>query len=115
PSVLGGATNDGRIRLLEQSGAPIHVLAGTRPKAKVMETNSLLNEPLVCICGITRFNADRGSRANPVDELVAIEYQLHSKLRQELPIECAGQIKAAYRQDDVGHAIYADHAHFPAY
>ena len=52
-------------------------------------------------------------RADAVEELVAIGYHLHSKFWQELAVKGASQIEAAYRQDDVSHAIYADHAHFP--
>src|SRR5437763_7128372 len=76
-----------------------------------MKTNSFHNEPLARECRITRFDANRGSRADAVEEPVAIGYQLHSKFRQELAVKGPGQIEAAYRQDDVGHAIYADHAH----
>src|SRR4051812_19896377 len=76
-----------------------------------MQTNSFLNEPLARECRITRFDANRGSRADAIEEPVTIGYQRHSKFRQELAVKGPGQVEAAYRQDDVGHAIYADHAH----
>ena len=77
-----------------------------------MQADTLLNEAFASQCRITGFDTNRGASAGAVEEFIAVEYRLHSKLRQELTIEGAGQIEPAHRQDDVGHAVNFDHARF---
>jgi hypothetical protein len=74
-----------------------------------MQPYPLLHEPFGRKRRIARFDADRGSSADAVEEFVAVKHGLHSKRRRELAIKGAGLIEAAHRQDDVSHAIYSDH------
>ena len=58
-----------------------------------LQAHPLLHEPFAGQRRITRLDADRGSSADAIEEFVAVEYRLHSELRQELTVEGAGQIE----------------------
>ena len=68
----------------------------------MVQADPLLNETLASQGGITGLNADRRASADAIEQLVAVVDRLHAELGEQLPIEGAGRIKLAYRQNDVG-------------
>jgi hypothetical protein len=53
-------------------------------------------------------NADRSPATNAVEEAFTIEYRLHAEVRQEFPVEGAGDLEPAHREHDMSHAIDLD-------
>jgi len=68
----------------------------------MVHANPLLHKALAGQRGVTGLNADCCTRADTIEQLVAVVDRRHAELGQQLPVEGAGRIKLAYRQNDVG-------------
>src|SRR4030081_2194055 len=74
----------------------------------MVNPDTLLHEALAGQGGVTWLDANRGSRADAVEQLIAVVDRLHAELGQQLAIELASDLEAADRQDHVSHAVDFD-------
>src|SRR5947208_1808390 len=74
----------------------------------MVQANSLLYETVPGQRRIAWLDADGGSRADTIEELIAVVDHLHAEFWEQLAVEFAGDLEAAHGQDDVSHAIYFD-------
>jgi hypothetical protein len=56
-----------------------------------LQAHSLLYEAFPSQRRVAGFDADRGSSANAVEQLFAVEHRLHPEFRQEFAIELASE------------------------
>jgi hypothetical protein len=74
----------------------------------MVQANTLLDEAFTVVCRIARLDADRGPAADTVEEVLAIEHRLHAEVRQEFPVEGAGNLEPTHREHDMSHTIDLD-------
>jgi hypothetical protein len=64
----------------------------------MVQTDTLLDEALASQHRSARFDVNRGSSANAIEELVAVVDYLHAEFRQQLAIELASDLEPAHRR-----------------
>jgi len=74
----------------------------------MMEADAPLNKAFTAVCRIAWLNADRSPATNAVEETFTVEYRLHSEVRQEFPVEGAGDFEPAHREHDMSHTVDVD-------
>lgn len=74
----------------------------------MVQADPPLHEAFASQCRVAGLDADRGSGADAVEELVPIEHHFHPELGQEPAVKMAGDLETAHRQDHVGHTVYFD-------
>jgi len=77
PIAFHGAANDGRVHFLKKSSASVHVLTRTATQAKVVQAHSVLHKAFASQRRVAGFDADRGSSANAMEQIIAVEHRLH--------------------------------------
>src|SRR5215831_18463795 len=105
PCVFGGAANDARAHLAEQSGAFVYVLTRAGSQAEMVQADPLLDEPFAGQRGIAWLDADRSPRADAVENLVDVAHQLQLEIGQVPTIDLPGNLDAAHRHDHVRHSV----------
>jgi hypothetical protein len=75
----------------------------------MVEANALLHEALTLIDRIARLDADCRSRPDEVGKFRAVEYWLHAARGQESGVESPRSAEVTHGQDDMCHAVDANH------
>ena len=91
----------------------VDILAGARAHAEVVQAYPVLLEASAFVLGRAALDADRGTAADVIEEVVAVVDLLQPEERQQPAIEGVCLLPLTDGQDHVCHAV--DFDHFPSF
>jgi hypothetical protein len=87
----------------------IDVLPGACPKTQVVQADPFLQEPVALVAAACRLDANRGSTADAIQDLLGVDHRSHSHEREELPVEFPALGKTGDGQKYMSDPVDFDH------